>query len=297
VLDKKRNGMRDILDQDMERVFKACDKEQLSRVLIFLENFRNPEIKSQASFKRDDIPLIKVWVDIRKEKQRKKEKIEERFFNLFSLVAGTLIGAGVTLYVAKAQLDNLGRQHEEAIKQQKETIEQTFENGLNLMLLQYKIESELRFLKDIYACVENDFDTLFPEIHKMRNNWKEQLVATGKTAWLQKLDNIRYRISEAIKKFDKLLKKNSHHKEIYDEFYGSMSFQGSYSNPITDLCVDIERFPDNFTVGNLKVLDSRGEKFSKAVNVLHKWIEDTKKSAQDKQQEIYKLRQKEIRNQ
>ncbi|MFH1519332.1 MAG: hypothetical protein ABIE75_02035 [Candidatus Omnitrophota bacterium] len=245
---------------------------------------------------RLESPYAKVWVEDQKERLRKREKREERLWNLLFLLIGAAISALVVWNITKVQLDSMEKQHIATIQQQEDSIRETFENGYRLMLLQYKTESELRFLKDIYASIEDDFEPLFPEIHAMRNNWKEQLVTMGKTTYLQKLAAIRYQISEAIKKFDKLLKKNSHHKEIYDEFYSSMSFQSKYSNPITDLRVDIERFPNNFTVGNLQVLNSRGEKFSEAVNVLHEWIENTKKLAQDRQREIYKLRQENINN-
>lgn len=288
--------MNDILTDDMKRVFKDCKKEGLSRILIYLEDFKNPEEQIQATFKRKDIPLMKVWVASQKEEQRKNERKEERWWNLASVIIGALIAAGVALFTANIYLKNLSEQHTHTMKQQERAIEETFRNGFNLMLLQYKTESELRFLEDIYASIENDFEPLFPGIHKMRNNWKEQLVDMGKTAYLQKLDDIRYRISEAIKKFAKLLKKNSHHKKIYDEFYMSLSFQSKYSNPISDFRRDIDLFPDGFTVGNLKILDSKGEKFSEAVSVLRKWIENTKKLAQDKQQEIYKLSQEEIKD-
>lgn len=243
-----------------------------------------------------EAPYAKVWVEDQKDKERKKEKNEERFWNLIFLLIGATISALVIWNTTRTQLDSMKKQHMATMQQQEKSIRETFENGYKLMLLQYKTESELRFLRDIYISIENDFEPLFPEIHALRNNWKEQLVDMGKTAYLQKLDDIRYRISEAIKKFAKLLKKNSHYKKIYDEFYMSLSFQSEYSNPISDFHRDVDLFPDGFTVGNLKILDSKGEKFSEAVSVLRKWIENTKKLAQDKQQEIYKLSQEEIKD-
>lgn len=287
--------MNDILTQQMKEVFKSCDKEGLDRILIYLEEFKDKEKVVQSTFKRDDIPILKIWIESYKNKQRLKGKKEERLWNFVFLLVGAVISATVVLLTTKAQLSNMEEQRKATMQQQEKAIKMTFENGFSLMLLQYKTESELRFLKEIYDCIENDFDPLFPVIHNMRNNWKEKLVSDGKAKWFNKLDDIRLQISNSIKKFDRTLKKNSHHKEIYDIFYKSMSFQSKYSNPITDLRVDIERFPENFTVANLKVLDSRGKDFSEAVNVLHRWIEDTKKKSQDMQQEIYKKAEETIK--
>lgn len=238
-------------------------------------------------------PYAKVWVENQIGKQRRKERTEERVWNLIFLLIGALISAFVVLITTKAQLIRMDKQHQETIKQQQQSIEQTFKNGIDLMLLQYKIESELRFLNQIYASIENDFEPIFPKIHNIRNNWKEQLFDMGKKEYLQKLLSLINETSSAIKSFDKLLKRNSQHKEIYEEFYYTLSFQSNFFNPVNDLYRAIEIFPDGFTVGSLKILDEKGEDFSKAVDLFGKWIEDTKSLAQKRQQEIYKLSQEE----
>jgi len=238
-------------------------------------------------------PYAKVWVENQIEKQRRKEKKEERAWNLIFLIIGALISAIVVLATTKAQLASMDKQHRETIEQQQQSIERTFKNGVDLMLLQYKTESELRFLNQIYASIENDFEPIFPKIHNMRNNWKEQLFDMGKKEYLQKLLDLINEVSAAIKSFDKLLKRNSQHKEIYDEFYKTLSFQSNFFNPTNDLYRAIEIFPDGFTVGSLKVLDDKGENFSKAVGLFGKWIEDAKSLAQKRQQGIYKLSQEE----
>ncbi len=236
-------------------------------------------------------PHAKVWVEDQKEKFRKAEKKEEKIVNLIFLLVGALISAFVSFLTTKAQLERMNRQHQETIKQQQLAIEDTFRNGINLMLLQYRTESELRFLSQIYNAIENDFEPIFFKIHNMRNNWKEQLVETGRKEYLQKLLGLIDETSNAIKNFDKLLKRNSQHVEIYAEFNKTLSFQSNFFNPINDLYRAIEIFPDGYTVGNLKILDDKGENFSKAVDLLSKWMDDVKVLAQKKQQEIFKLSQ------
>ncbi len=117
--------MNDILDDDMKMVFKDCKKEGLSRILIYLYEFKKPEIVAQASFKRADIPLMEVWVAGQKEEQRKEEKTKEKFWNLAFVIIGAFIGAFVTLSIAKIQLGNLNQQHAEAMKQTEKSLKQT----------------------------------------------------------------------------------------------------------------------------------------------------------------------------
>lgn len=76
-----QNKMNDILTGDIKMIFGECEKEGLVRVLIYLEEFNKPNVIQQASFKRGDISIIKVWVESQKDKQRKKDKWEERIWN------------------------------------------------------------------------------------------------------------------------------------------------------------------------------------------------------------------------
>jgi len=236
-------------------------------------------------------PYAHVWVENQQEAQIKKEKNEERVWNLVFLLVGAIISAAVVLFTTKAQLVSMEKQHRETILQQQKSIEETFKNGINLMVLQYKIEGELRFLSEIYASIENDFEPIFPKMHAMRNNWKEQVFSEGKKEYLKRLLNVIEETSAAVKRFDKVLKNNSQHKEIYDEFYKTLSFQSSFFNPINDLYRAIEIFPEGFTVESLKILDQKGDEFSKAVSLLNEWMDNTKKTAQEKSQVIYAVSQ------
>jgi len=129
--------MSDILTQDMQTVFRNCQIEGLPRVLIYLENFKDKEIKVQASFKRKDIPLIKVWVEGQKEEQRNKEKKEERIWNLVFLIIGATISAFVVWTTTRAQLGSMEKQHETTILQQENA------NKQNLVRLQAELRPYL----------------------------------------------------------------------------------------------------------------------------------------------------------
>lgn len=96
--------MDDILTTDMKRVFEDCNKEGLSRVLIYLDEFKNSNTTHKASFKRDDISIMNVWVESQKAEQRKKDKFQERIWNLIFLLVGAAISALVAWGTTKTQL-------------------------------------------------------------------------------------------------------------------------------------------------------------------------------------------------